>query len=128
MAKRYNIEEDGVVYSYVLDREGNFVLYQESHQQNDDDEGEEQQAEPERTLKRLGKAAPPRASNVPQGMRRCEVCGALVPRSRLDEHMQTKHSETEEQQASNSLERCPECGVEVRADRLEKHLHKVHDQ
>ena len=75
-----------------------------------------------RTLRRKGKAKPPRSPNVPIGMARCSICEALVPKSRLDEHMETKHTETEE----IPLERCSECNARVRADRMERHLKKVH--
>ncbi|HSO27366.1 MAG TPA: hypothetical protein VLS48_04810 [Anaerolineales bacterium] len=75
-----------------------------------------------RTLRRLGKAKPPRKENVPVGMVQCSVCNALVPRSRLEEHIEKKHGEKEE----TELEKCARCGAEVRADRMEKHLRKVH--
>lgn len=78
-----------------------------------------------RTLRRLGKAKPPRRENVPVGMAKCEQCGALVPKSRLDEHVEKKHSDKEN---GNHLDTCPVCDVEVRSDRLEKHLKKVHPE
>lgn len=75
-----------------------------------------------RTLRRLGKAKPPRKEDVPIGMVQCSICNALVPRSRLDEHVEKKHTEQED----SELEKCHKCGAEVRPDRMEKHLRKVH--
>ena len=87
-----------------------------------------EQASPEeldpnyRILRRRGDAKPPRNENVPIGMSRCPECGALVPRSRLNEHIQKVHEEQEE----IGLEKCPICNAKVRSDRLEKHIQKVH--
>jgi hypothetical protein len=87
-----------------------------------------EQAQPEevdpnyRILHRRGEAKPPRPENVPIGMARCKECGALVPKSRLDEHIKKTHGEQEDV----SLEKCPFCNANVRADRLEKHIRKLH--
>jgi len=83
---------------------------------------------PERTLKRLGEAPPPRDPNIPQGMNQCEICGALVPRSRLEEHRSQRHAGPAEAgaQAKTEMKHCPHCSAPVRADRLEKHIQKVH--
>ncbi len=78
----------------------------------------------QRVLKRRGDAKPPRKENVPVGMARCEICGALVPKSRIDEHIQKSHAEKTE----SLVEHCPVCNVQVRADRLEKHIRKVHPE
>jgi uncharacterized C2H2 Zn-finger protein len=75
-----------------------------------------------RTLRRIGDARPPGSRNAPIGMARCPECGALIPKSRIDEHMEIKHTEHEEE----TLEPCPECEAMVRSDRLEKHIRKVH--
>jgi hypothetical protein len=75
-----------------------------------------------RVLKRRGDAKPPRKENVPIGMVRCDICGALVPKSRFEEHIQKSHSE----QTEILVERCPICNAEVRTDRMEKHIRKVH--
>jgi uncharacterized C2H2 Zn-finger protein len=75
-----------------------------------------------RILRRRGDAKPPRKENVPIGMSRCPECGALVPRSRLNEHIQKVHGEQEEV----GLEKCPICNARVRSDRLERHIQKVH--
>jgi endogenous inhibitor of DNA gyrase (YacG/DUF329 family) len=88
----------------------------------------EEQVRPEeldpnyRILRRRGDAKPPRTENVPIGMSRCPECGALVPRSRLNEHIQKIHGEQEDV----GLEKCPVCNAKVRSDRLEKHIQKVH--
>lgn len=76
----------------------------------------------ERLLRRKGAAKPPRNPNVPIGMARCPECEALVPKSRLDEHIETRHGDQEE----TTMVECPECDAEVRSDRLDKHLEKVH--
>ncbi len=87
-----------------------------------------EQAQPEevdpnyRILHRRGDAKPPRTENVPIGMACCQECGALVPKSRLDEHIEKTHREQEDV----SLEKCPFCNARVRADRLEKHIRKLH--
>ena len=87
-----------------------------------------EQAQPEevdpnyRILHRRGDAKPPRTENVPIGMARCQECGALVPKSRLDEHVEKAHREQEDV----SLQKCPFCNARVRADRLEKHIQKLH--
>jgi hypothetical protein len=75
-----------------------------------------------RILHRRGDAKPPRTENVPIGMARCQECGALVPKSRLDEHVEKTHRDQE----GVSLEKCPFCNARVRADRLEKHIQKLH--
>jgi uncharacterized C2H2 Zn-finger protein len=75
-----------------------------------------------RILRRRGDAKPPRSENVPIGMSRCPECGALVPRSRLNEHIEKVHGEQEDV----DLEKCPICSARVRSDRLEKHIQKVH--
>lgn len=85
---------------------------------------EEPEVPTERTLRRVGEAPEPRAEDVPIGMARCDLCHALVPRTRIDEHMEKKHAKSEE----TELIDCPECEAEVRSDRLEKHLRKVHGQ
>ena len=77
-----------------------------------------------RTLRRRGDAKPPRKPNVPIGMAKCPICEALVPKSRLDEHMQKNHADQPDDE--KTLDRCPVCDVEVRSDRLDKHLRKVH--
>lgn len=90
--------------------------------------GSAEQAQPEeldpnyRILHRRGDAKPPRTENVPIGMARCQECGALVPKSRLDEHIEKAHREQEDVR----LETCPFCKAKVRADRLEKHIQKLH--
>jgi uncharacterized protein with PIN domain len=75
-----------------------------------------------RILRRRGDAKPPRSENIPIGMSRCPECGALVPKSRLDEHIEKVHSKQEEV----GLEKCPICNAKVRSDRLDKHIQKVH--
>jgi endogenous inhibitor of DNA gyrase (YacG/DUF329 family) len=88
----------------------------------------EEQTQPEeldpnyRILRRRGDAKPPRLENVPIGMSRCPECGALVPRSRLNEHLKKIHSK----QADIGLDECPICDAKVRSDRLEKHMQKMH--
>jgi endogenous inhibitor of DNA gyrase (YacG/DUF329 family) len=88
----------------------------------------EEQNQPEeldpdyRILRRRGDAKPPRVENVPIGMARCPECGALVPKSRLNEHTEKVHVEQED----IGLEKCPICNAKVRSDRLEKHIQKVH--
>jgi hypothetical protein len=88
----------------------------------------EKQVKPEeldpnyRILRRRGDAKPPRTENVPIGMSRCLECGALVPRSRLNEHIEKVHGVQEDV----GLEKCPICDAKVRSDRLEKHIQKVH--
>lgn len=90
----------------------------------------EKQVQPEeldpdyRILRRRGDAKPSRMENVPIGMTRCSECGALVPRSRLNEHVQKAHGEQED----IGLEKCPICNAKVRSDRLEKHIQKVHPE
>lgn len=76
------------------------------------------------TLRRIGevKDQTSEPADVPRGMARCPVCSALVPRTRLEEHVERSHSEQEQP----GLEACPVCAAEVRANRLEKHLRKVH--
>lgn len=93
-----------------------------------DDLSASQYEGPERTLKRVGEAQPPRNPNIPQGMNQCEVCGALVPRSRMEEHMSQRHADPAEAgaQAKNEMTHCPHCSAPVRADRLEKHIQRVH--
>ena len=79
---------------------------------------------PERTLRRKGDVKPPPDLNLPAGMLQCEICQALVPRTRMLEHMQSRHTE----QPEVEMEACPSCKALVRADRLEKHLRKVHPE
>lgn len=92
------------------------------HPSHIDENGNDEPAE--RTLRRVGKARSPRTRDAPVGMRRCDECSALVPKSRIDEHMETRHS----QQEDEPLDECSECGAVVRADRMEKHMRKVHNR
>jgi hypothetical protein len=76
----------------------------------------------ERTLRRKGEVKPPPDLHLPAGMLQCDICKALVPRTRLQEHMSSRHTE----QPDVAMEACPNCKALVRADRLERHLRKVH--
>ncbi|MEJ2597576.1 MAG: hypothetical protein P8Z00_04545 [Anaerolineales bacterium] len=97
--------------------------YRHTPHRNFTDQTEHEEVDPNyRTLRRRGDAKPPRMENVPIGMARCQECGALVPRSRLEEHIEKSHRE----QDDLGLENCPYCNAKVRADRLEKHIQKVH--
>lgn len=93
-----------------------------SHRSSADQSEYEEVDSDYRTLRRRGDAKPPRIENVPIGMARCQDCGALVPKSRLEEHIKKTHRE----QDDVGLENCPYCNAKVRADRLEKHIQKVH--
>ncbi len=127
MPKDFYINKTDSNYSYrpieQEERFPRFKKYSHPEQETDDDEVREQE-QPQRTLHRRGDAKPPRKPNVPIGMTKCPTCDALVPKSRLDEHIQKNHEDQPEDE--KVLDRCPVCEVEVRADRLEKHLRKVH--
>jgi hypothetical protein len=127
MPKDFYIDKTDSKYSYRQAEEEDELprLRKFVESENGSDEGEtEEQELPRRTLRRRGDAKPPRKPNVPIGMVKCPICDALVPKSRLDEHMQKNH--TEQPEDEETLDRCPDCDVEVRSDRLDKHLRKVH--
>ena len=125
MSDRYNREEKPKFYSSFLDQRGSYHRFRNYSKEAQEEEDSQNEELPERTLKRLGEAKPLRKPDVPVGMRRCEICGALVPRSRLEEHIEKSHGESSE---TPDVSECPECGAQVRADRLEKHLKKIHSK
>jgi len=126
MPKEFYIGKTDSEYSYrPVGEEKPFPRFKKYvHSESEPDEDEPQEQELRRTLRRRGDARPPRKPNVPIGMAKCPICDALVPKSRLEEHMQKNH--TKQPDDEKILDRCPVCDVEVRADRLDKHLRKVH--
>ena len=127
MPKDFYIDKTDSEYSYQqAEEEDKFPRFKKliPSENGSDKEETEEQEQPRRTLRRRGDAKPPRKPNVPIGMAKCPICDALVPKSRLDEHMQKNH--TEQPDDEKTLDRCPVCDVEVRSDRLDKHLRKVH--
>lgn len=132
MPKEFFVDKTDSKYSFRQVEEENsfprFNKFVHSEDESDEDETQEQELHeqelPRRTLRRRGDAKPPRRPNVPIGMAQCPICDALVPKSRLDEHLQKNH--TEQPNDEKTLDRCPVCEVEVRADRLDKHMRKVH--
>ena len=125
MPKEFYIDKTDSKYSYrSVEKESQFPRFKKFVQSESETEEESQEQELRRTLRRRGDAKPPRKPNVPIGMAQCPICDALVPRSRLEEHVQKNHAEQPGDE--KTLDRCPVCDVEVRADRLDKHLRKVH--
>jgi hypothetical protein len=127
MPKDFYMDKTDSKYSYREAEEKDsfpgFKKFSQPEDESDEEESQEQEL-PRRTLRRRGDAKPPRKPNVPIGMAKCPICEALVPKSRLDEHMQKNH--TDQPDDEKTLDRCPVCDVEVRSDRLDKHLRKVH--
>jgi len=124
MPKEFYIDKTDSKYSYrPVEDENSFPRFKKFVQSESETE-ESQEQELRRTLRRRGDAKPPRRPDVPIGMAQCPTCGALVPKSRLEEHVQKNHAEQPDDE--KNLDRCPVCDVEVRSDRLDKHLRKVH--
>ena len=131
MPKEFYIDKTDSKYSHrPVEKENPFPRFKKFVQTESETEEEPQEPrEPQdqelrRTLRRRGDAKPPRKPNVPIGMAKCPICDALVPKSRLEEHIQKNHAEQPDDE--KTLDHCPVCDAAVRSDRLDKHLRKVH--